>query len=427
LERVQKTAEILSQAKGFVSNDLLGKTQTCFAVCVTAFETGLNPFFLAQGAFQTPEGKVGFDTRRIQAVVEAKNLFRKEPDVEYTGPWDNLIGKFKKEKSENKGPNGREKWKTTRTWTAADAKGCKCKITYHFRDRNEPTSFEMDLAEVGTFFSTSWATEPKNQFYNLVFRRGLNQKRASALAGTPAYEDLLAQEEPMKEVNPRPEKSGDAGLDAFAGEPEPTETVVEADGSNAPEGETTATVEPESAAAAEDLPSENTPTDNVVIWASEDEPERKLKSISNAVFVLRNLIKDAKTPALAQAVFDHNLRLITQAGKEAGDSLEAELVRSQQKANLTQCGPDQAQAEPGNVDTVWLGPDDPKHAFNGEGNAIHLMRTAIREAKTAAAAKTIRDQNADLIGRMPDRIGEELDFEVSKRFEGKDQEGGQLL
>ena len=112
LQSVQNTAKILSQAKGYVSNDLLGQTQTCFAVCVTAFETGLNPFFLAQGAFQTPEGKVGFDTRRIQAVVESKNLFSKAPKAEYSGPWEKLIGKFKKEESENSGPNGRKKWKT---------------------------------------------------------------------------------------------------------------------------------------------------------------------------------------------------------------------------------------------------------------------------------------------------------------------------
>ncbi|MGI9491891.1 MAG: hypothetical protein ACR2QF_05750, partial [Geminicoccaceae bacterium] len=79
--------------------------------------------------------------------------------------------------------------------------------------------------------------------------------------------------------------------------------------------------------------------------------------------------------------------------------------------------------------TVWLGVDDTEHSYNGQGNAIHLMKTAIRDAKTAAAAKTILDQNVELIAAMPERIGKDLEFEVSKRFEDKQakKKNGNLL
>ena len=421
LQSVQNTAEILSKAKGYVSNDLLNQTQTCFAVCVTAFETGLNPFFLAQGAFQTPEGKVGFDTRRIQAVVESKNLFSKAPKAEYSGPWDKLVGKFKKEESGNSGPNGRKKWKTIKTWTAQDAKGCKLKITYYFRDRDDPEEFEMDLAEVGTFFSTSWATEPKNQFYNLVFRRGLNQKRASALAGTPAYEDLLAEEAPLKEVNERPNKDGNAGLAGFA-EPPTTDVVVE----ESPDPDASAASKEEPTTAKETASEPETADDQdkpLTIWISADEPARPMKSISNAAYVLRHEIKDAKTGAQAQAVFDNNIGVISQAGTDASNNIEQELNLRLEKGD-GDAGDDDSQ--PSHARTVWLGPDEPAREYSNEGNAVHLMQTAIKKAKTAAVAKTIRDQNAELIDSMPG-IAERLDFAVSKRFEEKTQGSKTLL
>ena len=141
------------------------------------------------------------------------------------------------------------------------------------------------------------------------------------------------------------------------------------------------------------------------------------------VYVLRHEIKDAKTAAQAQAVFDNNIGVISQAGTEASNNIEQELSLRLEKGD-GDTGDD--DSEPGRAGTVWLGPDDPAHEYSNQGNAIHLMQTAIKKAPTAAVAKTIRDQNAELIDSMPG-IAERLDFAVSKRFEEKTQGSKTLL
>ena len=351
MECVQGAALVLSKAQGFVPQFLLGKTETCFSVALTALDAGVSPLFMAEGAFQTPEGKVGYDTRRIQAVVEAKGFFSKPPKLAYSGPWENLIGKFKKEKSD------KGKWYTVKTWGPDDAKGCKLKVTFYFRDLPDPVECEeMDLSEVGTHFSTQWATEPKQQFGRLVVRRQLNLKRASLMAGIPCIDDLLEQEQPMKDITPAKEKSGSAGLDEFANEPKvtdveddeggtSTETVVETassgSGDEAPAGDKpeAATEEAKATPEAQDAPK----PDGITLWISADEPARPIKTIPNAIFVLRNEIKDARTASMARTVFNQNMELLSRAGKEAQDDMEAELKRRMEKGDAkpkcSPCGP----------------------------------------------------------------------------------------
>lgn len=324
-DRVTKAATIMAKAEGFVSKDLLNKTETCFAVVLTAFDAGLSPFEVARGAFQTPEGKVGYDTRVIQSIVEAKGFFTKPPKLDYTGPWDTLIGKFKKEKSD------KGKWYTVKTWTASDAKGCKLRVTFFFRDLAEPVVCEeMDLSEVGTHFSTQWATEPKAQFARLVVRRQLQLKRPSILAGVPCIDDLLEQEQPMKEINPRPEKDGNAGLDDFAGT-KPSETVVEDEpDTEAKSADSDAKKPAENAGAEEPVQDNDAPEpdkpETVTVWISADEPEREFKDLPAAAHVLRSAIKGAKTQAMAQSLVNQNIGLICQIDQANGSKKYSEGV-----------------------------------------------------------------------------------------------------
>ncbi len=322
-ESVTRAAKMMAGAKGFVSQDLIGKTETCFAVALTALDSGLNPFMLAQGAYQTPDGKVGYETKAVQAIVEAKGFFSKPPTLEFSGPWEKLVGMHKKEKSEKTG-----KWSSKKTWEGKDAKGCKLRVTFHFNDLPEPVVCEpMDLAEVGTHFSTGWALEPKNQFTRLVIRRQLQLKRPSILAGVRCIEDLYDEQPAMKDITP--EKDGNAGLDEFASSSAApaTETVVE---EKAKEPDTTAApADDETPASEPDGQNDPEPIkpEGVTLWVSADEPARPMKDIPAAVFVLRRLIKEANTPALAKVAFDRNMPIIGSLEKKSADAIEAILNR----------------------------------------------------------------------------------------------------
>jgi hypothetical protein len=130
-------------------------------------------------------------------------------------------------KSQNQN-GGKEKWYAKRLWNSEDGRGCKLKLVFHWKDREDPEEFEMELSQVSIFNATTWATEPKPQFYRLVFRRAIDVLRPGLLAGVRHIDDLVEEETiEMKEINPRLEKDGNAGLDAFAGATAPKETVVE--------------------------------------------------------------------------------------------------------------------------------------------------------------------------------------------------------
>lgn len=337
-ESVTRAATMMAKAKGFVPETLLGKTETCFSVALTALDAGLNPFMLAQGAYQTPDGKVGYETKAVQAIVEGKGFFSKPPDLDFTGPWEKLIGMHKKVQNEKT-----KKWSSTKTWTAQEAKGCKLQVAFHFRDLPEPVVCEaMDLAEVGTHFSTGWALEPKNQFARLVIRRQLQLKRPSIMAGVRCIEDLLDEAPVMKDITPP--KDGNAHMGEFAdGAPEQAnatvvveETVEPAeDEAAAPAAETKADADAGETPPAEEAekstkPAPTTKTADaggVTLWVSADEPAKPFKDLPAAIFVLRRLIKEAATPALAKATMDRNIDTIAQLDKRTADGIETILNR----------------------------------------------------------------------------------------------------
>lgn len=178
-EVVWEIANDMAGAKGIVPTHLAGNVKACFFVANLSIRTRTDPILLAQGTYVTPNGMISFMTRAVQTIIEGSGLLNEAPKAEFTGPWDKLVGKFEMVKSENGG--GKNKYYARKTWTKDDAKGCKLKLTIQFADRKKPEEpFEMELTEVGTFFSTAWATEPKNQFYRLVCRRAIERSWPSA-------------------------------------------------------------------------------------------------------------------------------------------------------------------------------------------------------------------------------------------------------
>lgn len=326
-EMTTNVATMLSGAKGFSPPHLIGNTETCFAVAALSLRTGLDPFFLSQGSYQTPGGQVGYMTRVTNAVVESTGLLKKAPERIYSGPWENVENKFSMKESGNSN-GGKKKWYAHRDWKHADAKGCKLKLIFHWKDRDEPEEFEMELSQVSIFNATTWATEPKPQFFRLVYRRAIDVLRPGLLAGVRHVDDLLDEENiTMKDITPP--KKGNAGLDEFASSSTApaNETVVE---EKAKEPETTSAPADDDAPAAEpegQKEPEPAKPDGITLWVSPDEPARPMKDIPAAIFVLRRLIKEAKTAALAKVVFDRNMPIMAGLDKNSNDAIEAILNR----------------------------------------------------------------------------------------------------
>ncbi len=80
-ERAKLVAKYISEAEGFVPPHLLGKTAACFAVVTRALTWKLDPYAVAQSTYQTPGGKVGYEGKLCQAILE--NSGKLEGPVEY--------------------------------------------------------------------------------------------------------------------------------------------------------------------------------------------------------------------------------------------------------------------------------------------------------------------------------------------------------
>lgn len=328
--RTKQVAQLMAKARGFTPRHLIDQGEACFAITSLSLRTGIDPFFLAQNTFQTPNGQVGYMTRAVQAIIDQSGVLTRVPQRTYEGDWNKLVGMYRIAKSDK----GKEYAQPT--WGKDDAKGLSLTITLHFKDQEQPEPFTMELTQAFPLFSTMWATDPKTQFYNLVCRRAINTLRPGALAGVRHSDDLLVEETrpAMRDITPKGEASGAGGLDGFAAETTGlAETIVEPVAPAKEKPDTKADSKPKVAAKKAEKAKPEAEGDVVTIYVSADEPKRLMKNVDNAVFVLRNLIKDAKTAALAQAVFNQNVEVINKAGDQAVNDLEAELTRRVEKGD----------------------------------------------------------------------------------------------
>jgi hypothetical protein len=212
-----KLAGIMAQARGFIPKHLAGSQEACFAVVVTAMTTGLNPYEVANGTYQTPGGKVGMEGSLVQAILEASGRFVDDKiTFTHTGPWERVQGKFQNVESKHKDSEGNAKYYAKRTWTNADAVGCKVTVSGHVKGEAEPRTYELELTQcIANMNSTLWAIDPKTQIcYRAV--RGFNKLACPSITkGLP-----LGDDEPpgqMIDVTPaaeRPQLDEPAATDA---------------------------------------------------------------------------------------------------------------------------------------------------------------------------------------------------------------------
>jgi RecT family len=184
--RTKQVATYMSRAVGFTPRHLLGQPEACFAVATMALKAQIDPFFLAMNAYQTPGGQIGFMTKAYQAIADSH--LKRPPQVEYRGDWRRVVGKFEI-KTGNTG-----KPYASATWTRKDAEGLSAVVTFHFKDLEQPESFEMDLEQAFPLNSTLWATDPKMQFRYLIVRRGLNAIRPGIMGMAKHVEDITEEE-----------------------------------------------------------------------------------------------------------------------------------------------------------------------------------------------------------------------------------------
>lgn len=234
-ERAKMIAKYLAAAEGFVPQHLLNKPEACFAVVSRSLTWKLDPYAVACATYQTPGGRVGFEGKLCQAILENSGKVEGGVRFEHYGDWQKIKGKFVIQKSEK----GRDY--PAPTWTRDEAREWGLGVTVRAKIRGEldPREWSLDLDQCFPLNSTLWATDPKSQICYTAVRRFSNLAAPGLFMGVPfdREDDSFMPGDDARSINeppPRPVKPEAKPVDVPV---EPQQSVVR----EQPPADTTAT------------------------------------------------------------------------------------------------------------------------------------------------------------------------------------------
>lgn len=197
-ERCKQIAQIMSRAQGITPGHLIGQSEACFAVVTRSITWKLDPFSVAQATYQTPGGKVGYEGKLVQAILE--NSGHLEGGVKFTmiGDWDKIRGKWIKKSSE------RGKEFAIQNWKDEDEVGLGVVVSAKVKGEKEPRELTVWLRECFPRNSTLWALRPSQQICYTAVRAFANVAAPGLFMGVPFSSDL--EEQTMIDVTPMGER-----------------------------------------------------------------------------------------------------------------------------------------------------------------------------------------------------------------------------
>lgn len=210
-ERCKQIAQIMSRANGITPGHLIGQSEACFAVVTRSITWKLDPFSVAQATYQTPGGKVGYEGKLVQAILE--NSGHLEGGVKFThvGDWDKIRGKWIKKNSD------RGKEYAVQGWKDEDENGLGVIVSAQVKGEKEPRELTVWMRECFPRNSTLWALRPSQQIMYTAVRAFANVAAPGLFMGVPFSSDL--EEQTMIDVTPmtdRPQREDAAARSASA-------------------------------------------------------------------------------------------------------------------------------------------------------------------------------------------------------------------
>lgn len=193
-ERCKDIARTMAGARGFTPPHLLDKPHGCFAVVTNAITWKLNPFAVAQSTYETPGGKVGYEGKLVQAILENSGMVEGPVTFEHFGDWSRVQGKWKKAKSSS----GKDY--AVQGWDDAAEEGLGVIVRAKVRGEHQPREFTMFMRECFPRNSTLWALRPSQQICYTAVRAFANMAAPGIFMGVPFTTDLDAEQ--MVDVTP---------------------------------------------------------------------------------------------------------------------------------------------------------------------------------------------------------------------------------
>ncbi len=192
-ERVKEVAKIMSGAQGFTPPHLLGKSEACFGVVQMSITWGLTPQLVAASTWATPGGKIGYEGKLVQAILENSGSLVGGVEYEEFGEWDKVMGKFTIGKSAKGHDVAKQAWKPE------DEVGLGVIVSAQVRGEQERRTLKFLLVEAFPRNAVTWANRPLQQLKYTACRAFANTVMPGIFMGVPFDTDADAQ---MVDVTP---------------------------------------------------------------------------------------------------------------------------------------------------------------------------------------------------------------------------------
>lgn len=194
-ERCKQLSSVMARAEGITPPHLIGRSEACFAVVTRSITWKLDPFSVAQATYQTPGGKVGFEGKLVQAILENSGHLVGGVRFEHVGDWDRIRGKWLKKSSE------RGKEYAVQNWKDEEEVGLGVVVSAQVKGEKERREMTVWLRECFPRNSTLWALRPSQQICYTAVRAFANVVAPGLFMGVPFNSDL--EEATMIDISPR--------------------------------------------------------------------------------------------------------------------------------------------------------------------------------------------------------------------------------
>lgn len=187
--RLERIADLMASGKTTVPQHLRGSKGDCFAIALQSMQWGMNPFAVAQKTHITQSGALGYEAQLISAVVTESGAVDGDPEYEFLGDWDKILGKVEERKSDKGGKY------YVANWQKSDEAGLGVICRLRLRGESTPREMKVMLSQCYPRFSTQWATDPKTQITYVAIRKWTRVNKPGVILGVYTPEELQGSQE----------------------------------------------------------------------------------------------------------------------------------------------------------------------------------------------------------------------------------------
>lgn len=172
MTRLMTVAEFMATGRATVPKHLQGNKGDCLAVAMQATQWRMNPFAVAQKTHLV-NGTLGYESQLVVAAINTSGAIRGRLEWEWFGPWEKIVGKFKKVTSTKKtDEEGKPKEYIVPAWDFdKDEEGLGVHVRGILRGETEPRVMTLLMKQARTRNSTLWTEDPKQQLAYLASKR----------------------------------------------------------------------------------------------------------------------------------------------------------------------------------------------------------------------------------------------------------------